>query len=135
VVPALAGYRAATPVAREALADPERISLLLGELGSRRWRHPIPPRKPLFGDPLQLDITIETVLGRRSRWFGRRPVRCELIPQPELLVHEVISELPAHVRDAFTPYAVALRVHRYLATGAWPFDVLLPRMAPAAPPV
>jgi hypothetical protein len=134
-VPALAAYLAATPLAREALVDPERMSMLLGELGSGRWRHPHPPRKPLFGDPLQLDITIELVLGRRSRWFGRRPVRYELMPHPELLVDEVISVLPAHVRDTFSRHAVAVRVHRYLVTGAWPFDVLLPRMAPAVPAV
>lgn len=125
-LPALAAYLAATPVARAGLADPGRTAILIGELATRGWRRPRPPREPLLGDRLDLHLAVNAVLERHVRRFGGRPVRGEPTPPIEQLVVEVSARLPDWVRPRVTSDMVAERVRRHLSTGRWPFDVLLP---------
>ena len=124
-LPALAAYLGATPAARAGLGRPALARALVDELAAHGWRRPPPPGEPLLGDPLDLHLAVVAVLDRHLRRFGDRPVRGEPVPAVEQLVPEVLDRLPAWVRPRVTPEAVAERVARHLATGPWPFDVLL----------
>jgi hypothetical protein len=125
-LPALCAFVAATPAARAGLADPHRVKVLIAELASRQWRDPRPPSQPVLGDRLDLHLTVEAVVGRHVPHFGRRAVRGVWVPPLDTLVAEVTDRLPDWVRPRVQPGQIAQEIARHLATGRWPFDVLLP---------
>ncbi len=124
-LPALAAYLAATPGARPGLDDPARVVALVGELSTKGWRRRRPPLQPLLGDRLDLHLAVQAVIGRQVRHFGGRSVRGEPVPAVERLASEVVTRLPEWVRPRVGAALVMKSIERHLATGRWPFDVLV----------
>jgi hypothetical protein len=74
---------------------------------------------------LDLYLAIDRVLRRHTRLFGGRAVRGESMPQFDELVGEVARALPTWVQPRVKREQIAQRLQRHLATGRWPFDVLV----------
>lgn len=125
-LPALAEYLRATPDARSALARPERIEQLLGELATNVWIVPPPPREPLLGDPLDIHVAVRRALdSARWRRFCGLPVRDEPVPHADDVTREARSLLTPSVSARVDDETLRATVERHLAVAVWPFDVLV----------
>lgn len=68
---------------------------------------------------------MSAVADRHVRRFAGHPVRGEPVPPTDQLIAEITARLPDWVRPRVGAGAIADRLSRHLATGPWPFDVLL----------
>jgi hypothetical protein len=125
-LPALTDYLRATPEARSALARPQRIAQLLGELATNVWLVPAPPHEPLFGDPLDIYVAVcREIDSAQWRRFCGRPVRNEPAPCPDDIASQARSMLSPGVSARVDDETLTTAVARHLAIAVWPFDVLV----------
>ena len=123
---ALALYLAATPAAREGLADMARTSALVRALASEDREQPPPPGRPAHGDTLDMHIAVDRSLDDLG-WqrFGGRPVRGEPTPDTAVAAERARLLLSRVVTTRVTDDQLVATVARHLATAPWPFDLLL----------
>jgi hypothetical protein len=125
-LPALTEYLRSTPDARSALALPERIERLLGELATNVWLVPRPPHEPMLGDPLDIHVAVSRAIDSAQwRRFGGRPVRNEPAPSPDDITRHARSLLSPGVSARVDDEKLTAAVERHLAIAVWPFDVLV----------
>lgn len=123
---ALVRYLAATPTAREGLADTARTSVLVQSLRSEEWKRPRPPGRPMLGDKLDVHIAVARSLDDLGwRRFADRPVRGEPAPDAAAAAQHARTLLSQVVAARVTDEELLASVERHLATAAWPFDLLL----------
>jgi hypothetical protein len=125
-LPALTEYLRSTPEARSALALPERIERLLGELATNVWVVPRPPHEPLLGDPLDIHVAVSRAIDSAQwRRLGGRPVRNEPAPRPDDITRRARSLLSPGASARIDDEELTAAVERHLGVAAWPFDVLV----------
>lgn len=125
-VPALVAYLVATPGARDALQDGERLLRLVEAFkAGPMFERPLPEHHAM-GDKLDIDNAIEKVFAATGlRLFGGRPVRGEPLPPSADLVPAVRKTLAPRVQERAEDDEIERRIARFLAVRPWPFDCLL----------